>query len=45
MLVVRAGNDPVVCNIGGIDISATGVNDVVLNTVIAGDPSALDEFG
>ena len=45
MFVVGTGNNPVVCNIGRIDISATGVIDVVLDTVVAGDVPAFYELG
>ena len=45
MLVVWAGNYPVVSNEGSIHISATGIIDVVLDTVVSGDLSTFDKLG
>ena len=45
MLVVRARDNPIVDDKGGIHIGATSIFDVVLNTVISSDVSAFNKLG
>ena len=45
MLIVGAGNYPVVSNEGSIHISSTSIIDVVLDTIVSGDLSTFDKVG